>query len=179
MEWVYRISLDKNEKIAKYKKADKNSVDNISFSFKEGEFVAFLGPNGAGKTTTISILNTILSKTSGDVKVAEFDVEKEQSLVRKNIGIIFQNPSLDLKLTAEEKLTDHYVLIQAENPELLSKELDQLNIEYKKVDQGYQLALDQTQTIQKIFQMIKRPLINIKVFQPSLEEAYIQILNNN
>lgn len=93
--------------VKKYKKSDKNSVDNISFEVKEGEFFALLGPNGAGKTTTISILTTTLSSTSGKVTIAGYDVEKESSSVRKNIGVIFQNPSLDLNLTAEENIRFH------------------------------------------------------------------------
>lgn len=93
-----------------YKKAATNAVDGISFDVKEGEFFAFLGPNGAGKTTTISILTTTLSKTSGDVQIAGFDIEKESSKVRRNVGIIFQNPSLDLNLTAEENIRFHAIL---------------------------------------------------------------------
>lgn len=93
--------------IKKYQKNDKNSVDDISFDVEKGEFFAFLGPNGAGKTTTISILTTILNKTSGDIKIAGFDIEKESKEVRKQIGIIFQNPSLDLNLTAEENIRLH------------------------------------------------------------------------
>src|SRR5689334_3689126 len=99
------------EKLVKrYKKSDKNAVDGISFEVDEGQFFAFLGPNGAGKTTTISILTTTLSKTSGQVKIAGFDVEKESSKVRQNVGIIFQNPSLDLNLTAEENIRLHALL---------------------------------------------------------------------
>ena len=93
--------------VKQYKKSDKKSVDNISFSVKEGEFFALLGPNGAGKTTTISILTSTLSKTSGEVKIANYDIEHQASLVRKNIGVIFQNPSLDLNLTAEENIRFH------------------------------------------------------------------------
>src|SRR3989344_3806417 len=93
--------------IKRYKKAKENAVDNISFSVEEGSFFAFLGPNGAGKTTTISILNTTLSKTSGTVKIGGFDVAKNPSAVRQNIGVIFQNPSLDLNLTAEENVRFH------------------------------------------------------------------------
>lgn len=96
--------------VKKYKKADKNAVDGVSFDVKEGEFFAFLGPNGAGKTTTISILTTTLSKTSGDVMIAGFDIEKQSSKVRRNVGIIFQNPSLDLNLTAEENIRFHAIL---------------------------------------------------------------------
>lgn len=96
--------------VKRYKKADKNAVDDISFSVKQGEFFSLLGPNGAGKTTTISILTTILSKTLGDVKIAGFDIDRESSLVRKNVGIIFQSPSLDQNLSAEENIRFHAIL---------------------------------------------------------------------
>ncbi len=96
--------------VKRYKKADKNAVDDISFSVDKGQFFAFLGPNGAGKTTTISILTTTLSKTSGEVKIAGYDLEKESSQVRSSVGIIFQNPSLDQNLTAEENIRLHVVL---------------------------------------------------------------------
>jgi ABC-2 type transport system ATP-binding protein len=96
--------------IKKYKKAHKNAVDDISFSVKEGNFFAFLGPNGAGKTTTISILSTTLSKTSGKVTIAGYDLDKNSSKVRQNIGVIFQNPSLDKNLTAEENVRFHSIL---------------------------------------------------------------------
>lgn len=96
--------------VKRYNKATSNAVDGVSFDVSEGEFFAFLGPNGAGKTTTISILTTTLSKTSGEVTIAGFDIEKESSKVRRNVGIIFQNPSLDLNLTAEENIRFHAIL---------------------------------------------------------------------
>ncbi len=96
--------------VKRYRKADKNAVDGVSFEVEEGEFFSLLGPNGAGKTTTISILTTILSKTSGEVKIAGFDTDKQSSEVRKRVGIIFQNPSLDLNLTAEENIRFHAIL---------------------------------------------------------------------
>lgn len=96
--------------IKRYSKATTNAVDGVSFDVKEGEFFAFLGPNGAGKTTTISILTTTLSKTSGDIQIGGFDIEKQSSKVRQNVGIIFQNPSLDLNLTAEENIRFHAIL---------------------------------------------------------------------
>lgn len=96
--------------VKQYKKADKNAVDNISFSVEAGEFFSLLGPNGAGKTTTISILTTTLSKTSGKITVAGYDLDKNQGEVRQSVGIIFQNPSLDLNLTAEENIRFHAVL---------------------------------------------------------------------
>lgn len=96
--------------VKRYKKADRNAVDGISFSVNQGEFFAFLGPNGAGKTTTISILTTTLSKTSGTVEIAGMDLDKNAGRVRRLVAIIFQKPSLDLNLTAEENIRLHAVL---------------------------------------------------------------------
>lgn len=93
--------------VKQYKKATNPSVDGISFVVREGEFFAFLGPNGAGKTTTISILTTTLSKTSGTVRVAGYDISSQSRQVRESIGIIFQEPSLDKMLTAEENIRFH------------------------------------------------------------------------
>lgn len=93
--------------IKRYHKAKKNAVNNISFYVEEGAFFSLLGPNGAGKTTTISILTTILSKTSGSLTLAGHDIDKFPEKVRQKIGVIFQNPSLDLNLTAEENVRFH------------------------------------------------------------------------
>jgi ABC-2 type transport system ATP-binding protein len=96
------------EKLTKrYRKTEKPAVDNISFDVNPGEFFAFLGPNGAGKTTTISILTTTLAKTSGNVTIEGHDINTKAKDVRQNIGIIFQNPSLDLNLSAEENIRLH------------------------------------------------------------------------
>lgn len=96
--------------VKRYNKATTNAVDDISFSVAPGELFALLGPNGAGKTTTISILTTTLLPTSGTVKIAGYDVRNASSDVRRCVGIIFQQPSLDLNLTAEENVRFHSVL---------------------------------------------------------------------
>jgi ABC-2 type transport system ATP-binding protein len=96
--------------VKRYKNAETNAVDDISFSVAPGAFFALLGPNGAGKTTTISILTTTLSPTSGTVRIAGHDVSREASAVRRSVGIIFQQPSLDLNLTGEENIRFHAVL---------------------------------------------------------------------
>ncbi len=83
------------------------AVNNISLEIEEGEIFALLGPNGAGKTTTINILATLLKPTSGKAFVNGYDVVKEASKVRKSIGIVFQDPSLDDMLTARENLDIH------------------------------------------------------------------------
>jgi ABC-2 type transport system ATP-binding protein len=93
--------------VKRYKGAKVSAVDNVSFYAEEGAFFSLLGPNGAGKTTIISILTTLLSKTSGQVTISDFDVEHKPEKVRQIIGVIFQNPSLDINLTAEENIRFH------------------------------------------------------------------------
>jgi ABC-2 type transport system ATP-binding protein len=93
-----------------YRNAGGKAVDDVSFSVNEGEFFAFLGPNGAGKTTTISILTTTRAKTSGTVNIAGYDLDRETRLIREKVGIIFQKPSLDLSLSAEENIRFHACL---------------------------------------------------------------------
>ena len=93
-----------------YTQATDNALDGISFNVKSGEFFALLGPNGAGKTTTLSILTTTLSPTSGKVLVAGGDVVKHPEIVRRKVGIIFQNRSLDENLTAEENIRLHAII---------------------------------------------------------------------
>jgi len=83
------------------------AVDALDLRIKRGEIFGLLGPNGAGKTTLISMLCTMLEPTSGNAKVNGFDISAEQSAVRKNIGIVFQDPSLDDELTAWENLDIH------------------------------------------------------------------------
>jgi ABC-2 type transport system ATP-binding protein len=83
------------------------AVDGIDLSVGAGETFGFLGPNGAGKTTTISILCTLIRPTSGSAQVAGFDVERAPADVRRHIGLVFQDPTLDEYLTAEENLRFH------------------------------------------------------------------------
>jgi len=83
------------------------AVDAISFAVERGEVFGLLGPNGAGKTTTLSMLSTILKITSGTATVNGFDVAKHPSQVRRLIGIVFQEPSIDDRLTGRENLEMH------------------------------------------------------------------------
>jgi ABC-2 type transport system ATP-binding protein len=96
--------------VKRYQKASVNAVDGVSFDVAPGELFALLGPNGAGKTTTISILTTTLLPTSGRAVIAGHDATSQAADVRRCAGIIFQNPSLDEYLTAEENVRFHAVL---------------------------------------------------------------------
>ncbi|MDD1701498.1 MAG: ATP-binding cassette domain-containing protein [Methanoregula sp.] len=83
------------------------AVDRISFTIEQGEIFGLLGPNGAGKTTTLSMLATMLDPTSGSAGIMGIDIEKDQDGVRKAIGIVFQDQSLDEELTAWENMDFH------------------------------------------------------------------------
>jgi len=83
------------------------AVDDISFTVAPGEIFGFLGPNGAGKTTTINILCTLSKPTSGRAIINDFDVVRQQSQVRQSIGLVFQDPSLDERLSGLQNLRFH------------------------------------------------------------------------
>jgi len=86
---------------------DLVAVDDVSFEVEEGEIFGFLGPNGAGKTTTINILCTLMKPTSGKATLNGFDVVRQQNEVRRSVGLVFQDPSLDIKLSALQNLEFH------------------------------------------------------------------------
>jgi ABC-2 type transport system ATP-binding protein len=93
------------------------AVDGISFDVEENIIFGFLGPNGAGKTTTINILCTLLAPTAGRAFLNGHDCAAESSEVRKSIGIVFQDSSLDKDLTARENLVFHAYLYNVEKSE--------------------------------------------------------------
>ncbi len=86
------------------------AVNDVSFEVDEGVIFGFLGPNGAGKTTTINILCTLLSPTSGRASISGHDCSKDPAEVRRSIGIVFQDTTLDKDLTAYENLMFHAYL---------------------------------------------------------------------
>lgn len=88
---------------------DFAAVDNLSFEVKKGEIFALLGPNGAGKSTTIKMLTTLLHPTSGKILLNGFDPAHNKDGVRKSLGIVFQDPSLDDDLTAFENMEFHAI----------------------------------------------------------------------
>jgi ABC-2 type transport system ATP-binding protein len=94
------------------------AVDSISLAVEDGELFGLLGPNGAGKTTTINMLCTLLKTTSGYAEVAGFDVSKSTDDVRRSIGIVFQEPALDNKLTGRENLEFHGMMYGMKGDEI-------------------------------------------------------------
>jgi ABC-2 type transport system ATP-binding protein len=92
-----------------------HAVRGVDFNVQTGEVFGFLGPNGAGKTTTINMLCTLAKPTSGSATVAGHDVVKERDDVRRNIGLVFQDPTLDGYLTAAQNLELHAELYGVES----------------------------------------------------------------
>ena len=89
---------------------DLVAVNDVTFDVNRGEIFAFLGPNGAGKTTTIKMLTTLLQPTSGTISLDGYDPATQATDGRKQIGVVFQDPSLDSELTAWENMDIHGVL---------------------------------------------------------------------
>ena len=113
------------------------AVDNLEISVERGEIFGLLGPNGAGKTTTVSMLCTILKPTSGTATVNGFDLVKEANKVRKSIGIVFQDPSIDDRLTARENLYMHanlYGVPASEQRERINRILNLVELEDRADD---------------------------------------------
>lgn len=101
--------IEVKDLVKKYNE-DVTAVKGISFEVYQGEIFGFLGPNGAGKTTTISILCTLLKPTDGKCTINGLDVVKEHDEVREQIGLVFQDPSLDERLTGKENMEFHAVI---------------------------------------------------------------------
>jgi ABC-2 type transport system ATP-binding protein len=104
---------------------DVHAVRGVSFEVAPGEVFGFLGPNGAGKTTTINMLCTLVKPTEGSATVAGHDVVRERDDVRRHIGLVFQDPTLDTYLTAAQNLKLHAELygIQRELVEPRSRQV--------------------------------------------------------
>lgn len=97
------------------------AVNAVSFAVKKGEIFGFLGPNGAGKSTTIGMLSTLINPTAGAALINGFSIESETNEVRKSIGLVFQDPSLDDRLTARENLVFHARLYGVPRKEYLKR----------------------------------------------------------
>src|SRR3954462_7430067 len=104
---------------------DVEAVRGVSFTVAPGEVFGFLGPNGAGKSTTINMLCTLAKPTSGAARVSGFDVTTNRDDVRRHIGLVFQDPSLDGYLTATQNLRIHAELYGID-PRVVETRMDQM-----------------------------------------------------
>jgi ABC-2 type transport system ATP-binding protein len=98
-------AIEVDDLVKSYGEVD--AVRGVSFTVQPGEVFGFLGPNGAGKSTTINMLCTLAAPTSGSARVNGFDVVTQRDQVRRHLGLVFQDPTLDAHLTAEQNLRLH------------------------------------------------------------------------
>lgn len=113
------------------------AVNRVSIDVEQGEVFGLLGPNGAGKSTIISMLCTILKPTSGTALVNGYDVVRDPSRVRKSIGIVFQDPSVDDRLTGRENLEMHadlYGVPESEERSQIERVLDLVELSDRSND---------------------------------------------
>ncbi|AJA48462.1 Nod factor export ATP-binding protein I [Clostridium pasteurianum DSM 525 = ATCC 6013] len=103
------------------KYGDFTAVNNVSFEVEEGSIFAFLGPNGAGKSTTINTLCTIFDKTDGTLLIDGKDVSRDRDAVRSIIGVVFQESTLDNKMTVFENLNMHCYFYGIPKSEMLER----------------------------------------------------------
>src|SRR5882757_2986958 len=87
-----------------YSYGQRVALNDLSICVNTGEIFGFLGPNGSGKTTLFRLLSTLLSAPVGSIRVLGFDPATDRDEIRSRIGVVFQSPSLDKQLTAEENL---------------------------------------------------------------------------
>jgi ABC-2 type transport system ATP-binding protein len=98
-------AIEVDDLVKSYGEVD--AVRGVSFAVPPGEVFGFLGPNGAGKSTTINVLCTLARPTSGTARVNGFDVVTQRDDVRRHLGLVFQDPTLDVQLTAAQNLRLH------------------------------------------------------------------------
>jgi ABC-2 type transport system ATP-binding protein len=116
-------AIEVDDLVKSYGEVD--AVRGVSFTVPPGEVFGFLGPNGAGKSTTINVLCTLAAPTSGTARVSGFDVVAQRDDVRRHIGLVFQDPTLDVHLTAGQNLRMHAELYGIE-PGVIPARMDQM-----------------------------------------------------
>jgi ABC-2 type transport system ATP-binding protein len=116
--------------------AERRALDTVSLAIAQNEIFGFLGPNGGGKTTMFKILSTAITPTSGRAEVCGYDVVEQSSEVRRHIGVVFQSPSLDIKLTVRENLRFHG-LLHGLHGTTASQRIDDVLIHLKLVDRAH------------------------------------------
>ncbi len=139
---------------------ERKAVDNLSLDVRSGEIFVFLGPNGSGKTTLFRVLSTLIPLESGNVSILGHCLQRETTAIRSKLGVVFQAPSLDKKLTVAENLTHQgrlYGMSGAELSERTQEMLEALGIVERAADLVETLSGGMRRRVELAKGMLHRP----------------------
>ena len=138
----------------------KRALDNVAFAIDPGEFTVLLGLNGAGKTTLYSLITRLYNNRSGSIKILGFDVRKRSSEALARIGVVFQQPTLDLDLTVSQNLHYHAALhgiSRRDAQARINAELARINLTERANDKVRALSGGQRRRIELARALLHRP----------------------
>ena len=136
------------------------ALDNVSLTINPGDFTVLLGLNGAGKTTLYSLITRLYNNNSGSIKIYGFDVRENSVNALKNIGVVFQQPTLDLDLSIKENLQYHsslHGLSSSETSERIDSEIGRINLDEKIKSKVRSLSGGQRRRVEIARSLLHRP----------------------
>jgi len=152
------VALDINN--VSHKFGDFTALDDVSLKINPGDFTVLLGLNGAGKTTLYSLITRLYNNNSGSIKIHNFDVRDQSSDALKNIGVVFQQPTLDLDLSVEENLHYHsslHGISKAVANTRINDEINRINLSDKLKNKVRSLSGGQRRRVEIARSLIHKP----------------------
>ncbi len=152
------VALDINN--VSHNFGDFTALDDVSLKINPGDFTVLLGLNGAGKTTLYSLITRLYNNNSGSIKIHNFDVRDQSSDALKNIGVVFQQPTLDLDLSVEENLHYHsslHGISKAVANTRIYDEINRINLSDKLKNKVRSLSGGQRRRVEIARSLIHRP----------------------
>ena len=143
-----------------HKFGEFKALNNVSIKIDSGDFTVLLGLNGAGKTTLYSLITRLYNNNSGSIKIHNFDVREESSNALKNIGVVFQQPTLDLDLSVEENLHYHsslHGLSFADAKERIEEEIRRIDLTEKLKNKVRSLSGGQRRRVEIARSLLHKP----------------------
>ena len=143
-----------------HKFGEFKALNNVSIKIDSGDFTVLLGLNGAGKTTLYSLITRLYNNNSGSIKIHNFDVREESSDALKNIGVVFQQPTLDLDLSVEENLHYHsslHGLSFADAKERIEEEISRIDLTEKLKNKVRSLSGGQRRRVEIARSLLHKP----------------------
>ena len=136
------------------------ALNNVSLKIQPGDFTVLLGLNGAGKTTLYSLITRLYNSRTGKIKIYGYDVKEESSNALKNIGVVFQQPTLDLDLSVKENLDYHsslHGISKKESDQRIKVEVERVNLEEKMKSKVRSLSGGQRRRIEMARSLLHQP----------------------